>query len=373
MKHRSLFYFALGCMASFGSCGSKENTSPDGAVLTYVGKTDSIDAMTFLEPMQHFIIETTDESVIQGINRVASSQDAYYFLDKRSHKIVATDKLGNVKHVIDARGSGPLEYVSINDIAWDENSNSLIILAPKKLLYVDSNGKIFKDRNLEKAYYYISTNPNGIVLAPRLNFDKEESQYALTVIDNDDRQFEVITVAKDYVPNCNVNGTTLAEWNGMTIFTHKFDNKIYCVSDTTASVAYTVDWNGHEFVPEDGVDYDCNRLMKESNEKEQVFNISEFQSGEKYMLFHSNLPGLMLADKETGEIRRINHKYDTEKGIPIPVNYAPVSGDGSMVFFIYPPEYLKMTARHSKSEWAKEMAKSITEDSNPVILPYKLK
>ncbi len=361
------------CILLLCSCSTKEAASPEGTVLTYVGQTDSIDAMTFLEPQQPFTIEMTDESAIKRISRVVNTGATYYILDSGKYKIIAIDSHGKVKHVIDAVGGGPLEYTRVMDIAWDNKKNRLLILSHHKLLYADSTGKIFESHDLKTYYDYVASTANGIVLANTADVNKKKAAYALTLMDSEDNMIEELPAIEDYAPYCRVNGPSLAKCGTKTIFTRKFDNKIYFVNDTAANVAYEIDWQGHEFIPEKGSEYDCSQLFNETREKQQVYSMSDFQVGDKYIFFRTNLSGYMLVDKESGDIKQLNRIYDREKGLVGLPTYIPASGKGSMAFFVYPAEYFMMYAEHSKSEWIKNMAKGITEDSNPVIFPYKLK
>ena len=65
-------------------------------------------------------LETIEESLLFGVDKLVVKNDLIYIGDFYSKKIVVYDKTGKIKFVINRRGEGPEEYIDMKSFAVDK-------------------------------------------------------------------------------------------------------------------------------------------------------------------------------------------------------------------------------------------------------------
>ncbi len=92
-------------------------------------------------------LETTEESIIQGINEIEFFNDNIYILDSEGAKAVLVfSKDGKYKYKIGKAGNGPGEYITPLDFKIIDNK--VYVLTYKKLLVYDMSGKYLNETEL---------------------------------------------------------------------------------------------------------------------------------------------------------------------------------------------------------------------------------
>lgn len=371
--YRITFYTIIGMLSlMFIACNEQTGTIAD-QTLSYTGIEESADALDFLLRENPFIIETTDDALmIPSFIRIVENNGTYYALDRYKKKVVAFDKSGKIRCVINATGSGPLEYISINDIAWDTHGNRLIMLTPNKILYVSENGDIIDSQLLEAYYHFITAVNRHIILANSTYTDMEHAGYSISILNEEGNITEILPTLPEYAPFCMVNGPELTFTNGEVLFTRKFDPDIYTI-DQQGNYAkkYHIDWGNYQFTPETDKEYDCIELSRTCRETNRIYAMSEIQAGERFITFNSNLSGIMIASKDEGKVTLYKFIHDYNR-TPLP-NYIPVENSDGMVFFYLDANYFRQFSQQSKDSTLIDLASEITPDSNPVILPYRVR
>ena len=81
-------------------------------------------------------LETNDSCLIGGISKLEFYDGKIFVLDKmHSARLYVFDTQGEYKFAIGKRGSGPNEYMQINDFSIDKEKNLIYVLCDKKKLF----------------------------------------------------------------------------------------------------------------------------------------------------------------------------------------------------------------------------------------------
>ena len=84
-------------------------------------------------------LETNDSCLIGGISKLEFYGGKIFVLDKmHSARLYVFDTQGEYKFAIGKRGSGPNEYMQINDFSIDKEKNLIYVLCDKKKLFTYS-------------------------------------------------------------------------------------------------------------------------------------------------------------------------------------------------------------------------------------------
>lgn len=361
------------CCISFWGCKDAKVARSENSIV-YTGIIDSVKVKDYFIPEEPFCIETTDNSLIMpSLIRVLEHDGIYYALDRTKRKVLGFDNSGHITCVINSVGSGPLEYVSVNDIAWDEDKDCLVLLAQNKLLYANCNGEIFDNMRLESHYHYISIINGTIFLSNSTYVNMEHADYSLTIYDTDGRTKQTLPTIEEFAPYCMVNGPELTQVHNRVLFSRKFDSNIYRIdSDGQYRPEYYIDWGDARFIPQNGSRYECDYLAKKCRDSNLIYAISDFQEGDEFMTFNSNLTGLMIMSKKNNTVSLVKRVIGYEGGVTLP-NYIPVENSDGLVFFYMDSQYFSSFADKSGIKALQDMALTLDDESNPVILPYRLK
>lgn len=151
-----LILLASSCVKTKGTVES------DGMVWNYdVENADTllrhyIDSITFLP------LESSEETMLYGIDKFVAKNGLYYLADFRSGKIVTYDTEGNLKFVLANRGNGPKEYLEMKSFAVDETSIYIIDnFRHKIMVYNGINGQYERMTDLPFVAWDMEVLPDG--------------------------------------------------------------------------------------------------------------------------------------------------------------------------------------------------------------------
>ena len=154
-KKLILFLFVL----IFTGCKNQEESTikpiiegkPAARITLYNTKADypieKIDLSEFVDSVKFIRLETTEESLINGINKVLFIDKEIVIADHRGGKILVFDAEGRYIRKIADRGRGPGEYLSITSCNYDNTREILSIYdgIGQKLLLYRTDGEFIKD------------------------------------------------------------------------------------------------------------------------------------------------------------------------------------------------------------------------------------
>ena len=107
----------------------------------------------------------------------------------------------------------------------------------------------------------------------------------------------------------------------------------------------------------------------------KVYAIDKFQRGDSIITFRTNYPGFYYGSLNTKSIYYILQPIDGEFNLPL-VNAMPVGGTDGMIMFDLSQFYLEKQLEAIPTygnEKFQEIYGSMSEDSNPLLIFYKLK
>ena len=73
-----------------------------------------------IEKIDFIPLETTDEALLFGTDKIVVKNNLIYIGDFYSKKIIAYDKTGKIKFILNRRGEGPEEYIDMKSFAVDQ-------------------------------------------------------------------------------------------------------------------------------------------------------------------------------------------------------------------------------------------------------------
>ena len=185
-------------------------------------------------------LETNDSCLIGGISKLEFYDGKIFVLDKmHSARLYVFDTQGEYKFAIGKRGSGPNEYMQINDFSIDKEKNLIYVLCDKKKLFT----------------YSLSGQPLGTItldfFADAMEYQKNQLHF---VCDRLDRGNLIVTDIKGRIlyedfPNKRMGDNLLmlihpfSKQDSILLYRIYLDNKIYEMqSDHRIKVAYEVNF-----------------------------------------------------------------------------------------------------------------------------------
>jgi len=234
------YIFFIGFLI-FSSCKDKEKkNSKDDNIQIQVSAFDGekIDLQDFLELKRTIVLETGENILISGIDKIFNKNNRIYILDKSSNTVFIFDENGRFLHKIADQGKGPQEYYYIFDANWDPVDNTLVLLTGKKLLIYSSTGDFIRTDELPEYFNHF-------------RFISKDSLIFSSSNSSNNKQFH----SSDRDLNSFSSFGELAEnsWNSNQLFSSSSDallyslplqRKIFTVKGAGGKVLYSVNFNG---------------------------------------------------------------------------------------------------------------------------------
>lgn len=117
------------------SCAKADDNTID------LDQTDKVSVLDLVDSISVVQLETKEESLIGGIQRIISYKNRFYILDYNLQAILCFNANGEYLFKINKRGRGPEEYTYLGDFNIDPYNNQLMLLVPwGNILYYDLDG-----------------------------------------------------------------------------------------------------------------------------------------------------------------------------------------------------------------------------------------
>ncbi|MBE6230305.1 MAG: 6-bladed beta-propeller [Bacteroidales bacterium] len=330
-------------------------------------------------------LQTTNEALI-GRNPLFCTDENYIYVSTSS--ILIFDKEGKFVSKINKKGRGPEEYLRVNHLSVDNKEVS--VDDGLKILSYSIEGKSLRCVNLKQAgYSSIRSSANmGKGMFALVSEGKSEHQ-SLQIVDSASNVISAIELG--IMPSFLANGMTIVE-----------NDKVYAYKDSI----YIFNANGDTLFVYDGNcmadryifdygKYDFNNLDAENpnslrNYSREILESDRFIKfgllGNKYSLAKlyskgtdSRLAaGVMILDKQKKELCAMPYNYEFEThGFKNDIDYgAPFLPDFCTDKYLYQlvqaDKFIEYATK-SNSPRMKEIAATLTEESNPVLVVATLK
>lgn len=140
----------------FTSC-DKKNEDNEHSLIMLANMQENIQIDSIFTDFKYISLETTNESIIGGINKIQLDSDSIFLLDRDGmKKIFIFGKSGKFYNSIGKIGKGPGEYIRIKDFVVDKESKTIVALCNETtVIRFDFDGnvieaiKLIKDNRVE--------------------------------------------------------------------------------------------------------------------------------------------------------------------------------------------------------------------------------
>ncbi len=321
MKTKLLFL--LSCLLL--SCGSEKtklpNHSPVNVRDTQEIKVDysfrKVKTSELIDKVSVVKFTLPEPLILAEVTKVLYGGEKIIIMDRISSKVFCFSFDGNQIFHIDAQGSGPGEYRSLDDISINHSSNQIEILdlyGQQVLSYSIETGEYIKysrfrfftygfGRIKAKRVFYNSHLPNGEI--DTLNI----SSSTIFITDNRNKieqEFHEIPKGLDRLPFVTRFALFKNESSSAGInFVPLFDNKIYNITAEGIHLSYEIDFGSH-LLPRGslgGFNGNVQEWLSFLNEKNYAFNLTNFLETQDFVSF-----------EHVVNQRTINTIYDKKRG-----------------------------------------------------------
>ena len=395
---KELITLMLGLSSSlFFSCKEKIEKNKDSlsaSTITLSSMEESIQDTVYFKKPQIVVLETTEESLISKITKIAMDDNILFVYDKYSDKLFMFDVNGKYIGRIDKKGNGPEEYAETVDFTIDPVKKQIIILCgvPEKRMYFTYQGEFIKEEKNKDFYLHITTDGKYIYLEDG-PLDREHQFYVLnTETGKEEEKFKTINVKNSVYPN----GLSLNQGKNI-LFVRRYDNSIYELKNGEIIEKYKVDFKKHAFPERFITEEEGGVIFDESRTYEYIYSMSNICENDHCIIFYTNR-GLFLYDKKkdalTGYKQLLNSSFTPIVDYKFSY-YLPVQNTNKIACSLnedlHEPALLKNIAKHVSDQpdhpEAKKMRNNypglleeivkigsqITDESNPVLFIYNFK
>jgi hypothetical protein len=369
------------CILLIFSCSDKSqnNLENENHILLKVGKKAEKTQFfkEYFELETVIPIETTDESVMgDGIRRVIAYKDKLIILDRAHAILVVNYHTGKVETFIKRKGQGPGESRSIMDIAFDDQTETILVFNDyENLLFFDLKGNFIRQEKFKKLYENIVCNAGNVLLYcqgegyscyPYMIDKYNLQEKKLETIGRRDRLiFPYRLYGRHIVKSKNI-------WFGspLEFDLNKYDNSkienVYLLAPETPRLT-----KEQMEIATDFPKFSATRA-------DAMYGIGAIRETEHYLFFISSGNGFFMLNKETNEIHWEDYVNETSLGLRL-INYFSHDGDDNRImFYVTPNEWLHHRKNTNTDELPAALKEKINafeidEDSNPLLIFYREK
>lgn len=389
------FAITVLCVFSVLFAGCKKNvqkvTAESESVQTIVlssFENSFYDTAYFKKPHM-VVLETTEESFLSNITRMAMDDNFLFIYDKYVNKLFIFDKNGRYVNKIDCIGNGPKEYVQSCDFTIDSATKEIILLCaiPEKRMYFTYQGEYIKEEKNHQFFSNLVTDSRYIYLEDHSGNQNNQFCILDTKTGKSNQGFEIINIKNRYY----ANGNSLSK-NQHILFGRRYDNSIYELKDGKIIEKYRMDFKKHSFPERFLTEERTDIIIKESSDNNYIFSMTNMIENDNYLMFYTNI-GPFIYDKRnntlTGYEQILTSSLQPVMEYPFSY-YLPVENTNMIACPIDEPSFMRGMTKYlfksSDQEKIKEMLNKypgleeiariedkIPADSNPVLFIYEFK
>lgn len=316
-------------------------------------------------------IETNDDFLVSDIKKVIRHQDKIILLSGKSNTVfVMNADDGRIETYINKIGKGPGEWRSILDIAYDEETEQLLIYNDySKLLTFDLHGQFISESSVDDLYENIQV-LNGQVLFYNKLDGYSSYPYAINILNKDDSTWK--SVGNDKKLEFPIrNGRQMVKSKQLW-FTAPLDFKLYKYQNEQITAPYELNIPDANLLDEGLIEKATSNPMeffKEVSSNSLTYSINSVRETSDYIVFSSNQERLYIINKKENKVYR--DEYLDETALRMNLKYFPHDGDDDKIMFILPARSYASYAQ-ANPEIA-DGSLEIDEFDNPILIFYKQK
>ena len=363
------------CVILFVSCTSSKLVSDvEFPVLKHHSIVNASDYLCDMRVIP--LSNKPNEAVINTMSKVCLVGEKIVVLDNSLNKVLLFDSNGQfMKSTEKMIGRGASEYIKLRDIAIDDTNGNIYVYCeiPNKLLIFDENLNLLESINMsiftleftvwgKYAYFYC--------------FDPSDSRKRQVIRYNKDNIGEngvPVVTTESTIQGVDILGYSLTK-NGGCFFCIPFQNVmkeiLYDGTIKSYSIDFEDDWKS--------LDNSSKLDLYDLQNTEMHWMLKNVYASDSLLLFNTNESGTFVVDRRHEKC----HLYDRMNNDYIPFSTSLMvplqSKEGRVAFLIFPSSiknYQEKTGNMSafpKSE-LKEVVESYKDDSNPLLILYKIR
>jgi hypothetical protein len=342
---------------------------------------DSVFKLSKLGCFSKFIpLETNENSLISGINKIYFVNNLIYILDRDGGKgVFIFDGNGKFVRKIGRIGGGPGEYVSIDDFTIDKNNSTIYLLTNREnILLYNIDGEYIRSFKIDfyasKIEYNNSFN--------KIYFVGDDTGDNLVIADSNGKKIKGFFPNKDFGQHVRILINPFNNLGTTVLYRRFLDDNIYALKDDSLHIHYKIDF-GDKALSESKLE---NMLKLDS--KQFKNSLQKFKSHIKYYLetdknilfyfFLDKMPHLCVYEKETNKSETysiINLQDDILDFETFPL-IENITDKNEYVFFIEAENFISNIVNMKNDSMKNLVSVMIKEsnlqiDSNPVICILK--
>ena len=335
----------------------------------------------YVSDLEYIPIETNSDFLISDLWGFTANDNFIAFCCKKTKQVYQISTDGKLIRKVGQQGRGENEYVAVAKLY--SNAESIIVFFGRKIIYYSARTgeiqKIITPDNFADIKNFTGFSQYGkdslIILST-----KGQENY-LAIINNESTQLETKRLWDTEKRRVNMtlpNGKTqLVDWS-YTSTLYNFDDNTRATKDFVDTIFTYTDGNLNPYAVFNYGRLDDKRFDPVLN-LETAFEGHGVKETKNLILFNTIMKeAAYIYNKETKETRRIkkfdNSNYqgftnDIDNGLP----FWPVAVTSDRMYSFLSADVFIEEAAKSNSERMKEVAATITEESNPVIIVATLK
>jgi len=374
MNNKILVCCLLVCLCI--SCSSKQKGSNTNIKKDYFidlekkvkGEMSYLDIFKRIELIP---LETSNESLINSIDKILRFNGKFYILDKKQHQVLIFNQNGGFEKKINKLGRGPGEYQNIQDIEINRFTNNIEVMEPWGVISVfDTLGNFVEKYRLPPSvravHYFIHINKDTIVFYTnseknRLTFFSKTQNRLIT------KYHEIPEWISRNTP-LNPSRSPFFLYKDTINFYEVFANNVFYIKGCDLKLKYSWDFGKHNFSYKDLPEGKSVQFYKDFLiNSEYAFNFFYNIENEKYIVtsfIFNNRPYSLLLDKKT----KTNFLFNQfKKGTAFFGNCFFDKGCYTVMDTRKLKVFIEPEVLDTKS---KNIFKNLTIDSNPTIVKY---
>lgn len=320
-------------------------------------------------------LATSNDFLIGHISELFFTGNDIIVKDNSQGTIFVFDRQGNPKHKISAWGKGPGQHNFMSDVFFDEKSMQFEILDKgKKVLYYSFDGNFLYDKKINDSRLagFRFTKNNGMYIFDRGQFNFDGMR--ISIYDEASLNF-----VKSYLPIpkqiLNLGWSHLHTFDtyldSLYYIVPMMDDKIYIVTLDSLIPAYELDYPGKT-----SIDLSGSEILREKSKydsymasHEQIYSVSNLFINDHYISFnykYKNLRGpiKIFYSKATGKFIQF-YELKSLDNPNLRILSGIIAKDG---------EYFAIPIHGTLNKFLpKNISRKLDENSNPVLLFFKLK
>lgn len=303
---KKTFFVATGIVALlFTSCNEKQHSEQACQTLTFQKEKATEIAEMDLTPTADIALDTAQAAIVypQARMRMSKAGDLYVFTHDQVFRYNAD---GTFLCTIGQIGHGNGEYEAVNDLAIDEKERAVEVLAPRKILRYDTEGKFIDSKPIPFSPCAFALADNGYWLANGRNGTDDD--YAIRLTDKSLKEKGCWLKGSYDIPIMEDNFGR----SPLPTFRESYSHLIYRLTPDSVELAYTIVCPERE-IPADLYKGDPMEVFQKMHENDYILIKAFLESDDYiYMLMQEYNKGSetvndyhWVVDKKAGEERII--------------------------------------------------------------------